>query len=293
MDASAIREIGGLSVYAHKAILPSAMQDRLAAVPSHVELEDLEKYQDLRSRFRGTLATDSIADFIIYVKRHAAEPVALFPTTIELKPGERIEPLAPRPASGFIDADKLSACVLFNLGTRAEPGHADDRALLALKPTAPYAAALAIDGKQLQQKTAIDWLEDWAEHVTFADAAGGAISTAAAITAIRKITIRATSESTSQQTDFRATRTALEDVEAQGAGGLPAEVRFNCTPYTGLQSRTLRFRLAVLTGGDKPIVTLRIRNLDAEKEAIAQDFKRVLLAELEGHATLTIGTFTT
>lgn len=279
MDASAISKIEDLSILASGNAIPEQLKFRLAALPGDVQLHDLEKFLFERVRFRGVLGTDSIADFVAYVQRHGSE------APIAAAPGQTGAP-------GFIDAEKLSAHVLFNLGTREKPGHADDKAVLALKATAPYAAALAINGKPLQQKDAIDWLEDWAEQVTYSDAPGNPIAAAAAIAALRRITIRATSESTNVETDFRATRTALEDVEAAGAGGLPAEVRFSCVPYTGLAGRVLRFRLAVLTGGDKPVVSLRMRNLEAEKEAIAQDFKRVLLSELEGYATLTIGTFT-
>lgn len=81
-------------------------------------------------------------------------------------------------------------------------------------------------------------------------------------------------------------------MEARGAVELPSEVLFTCTPYAGLPSRTFRLRLAVLTTTDKPVLVLRVRNLEAEQEAIAQDFKAALLRDLEGDAALTIGTFT-
>lgn len=279
MDETAIRLIQSTAIEAAQGRDAALLQGKQIALPADHTIHDLEKFQPQRRRFRGALSTDSLADFVGYVKRHSSEaPFAVAPGSSG--------------APGFIDADKLSATVLFNLGTVEHPGHADDRAVLALKPSAPYAALAAVNGKQLPHKDAIDWLEDWAENVEFRDEAGGAVSAAAALSAIRKITIRATAETTTSQENFRATRSALEDVEARGAQSLPAEVLFSCTPYAGLAARTFRLRLAVLTSTDKPVLVLRVRNFEAEKEAIAQDFKRVLMTELDGAATLTIGTFT-
>lgn len=267
---TAANQLMQAAVDAQGARIPAALKHRVAAIPDNYRLDDLERYMPSRERFRGTLQTDSLADFVGYVKQRATDTST----------------------PGFINAERLSATVLFNLGTPDSPGHADDVATLVLKPSAPYAAACAVSGKQLAHKDALDWLEDWAENVTYQDAAGLSLSAAAAMTALRKITIRATSEATSHQDSFRATRSALEDVEARGAQNLPSEVHFTCTPFAGLPSRTLRLRLAVLTSTEKPVLVLRVRNLEAEREAIAQDFKRALLNELEGVATLTIGNFT-
>ena len=273
MDREAIKLIQESAIDASTSRIPGDFEDRIIALPTDYALHDLERYADGRARFRGALQTDSLADFTGYIKqRREHDGGSAFP--------------------GFVNAEKLAATVYFNLGSSASPGHADDLATLALKPSAPYAGMLAVNGRPMPQKDAIDWLEDWAEHVRFFVHDGVEVSPSAAVTSLRKITIKSTTEATSSQEDFRATRSALEDVEARGASHLPTELHFTCTPYAGLPSRTFRLRLAVLTSGDKPQLVLRVRNLEAEKEAIAQDFKRALLSELEGVATLTIGTFT-
>lgn len=270
MDDSAIKLIQGTAIEADRIRALHLEKGLQIALPNDVVIHDLEQYQLGRRRFRGTLRTDSLADFVGYVKRRVGD-------------GQ---------VPGFVDSEKLSASVVFNLGNEQAPGHADDVAKLALKATAPYAALLAINGRQVPQKDAIDWLQDWSEHADFYSESDEPMSRAAAITAIRKITIRATAESTTTQDNFRATRSAMEDVEARGASVLPSEVRFSCTPYPGLPSRTFRLRLGVLTSTDKPVLILRVRNLEAAQEDIAQDFKSVLLSELDTAATLTIGTFT-
>lgn len=273
MDAEGIKHLQEQAIDAAQGRAAELLQGKQIALPDNYQIHDLEQYQPGRRRFRGTLATDSLSDFVGYVKRRAA--------------GDGFGQVP-----GFIDAEKLAATILFNLGTAESPGHADDRAVLRLKATAPYTALLQVDGSHLQHKAAVEWLEDWNEHLNFLDASGEQLANGVAMAAVRKITIKAVAEATSSEADYRSTRSAFEDVEARGATALPASIAFNCTPYPGLPSRRFQLRLAVLTTADKPTLVLRVRNLAAEQEAIAQDFKRVLLEDLETAAALTIGTFT-
>lgn len=67
-------------------------------LPDSSKVVDLEKYQAGRSRFRGTYATHSLADFSAYVTERAALG-----------------------ARGFINQDEMSCTLLFNLGTAAPP----------------------------------------------------------------------------------------------------------------------------------------------------------------------------
>jgi uncharacterized protein YfdQ (DUF2303 family) len=196
MDETAIQLIQDTAIDASGNRIPPDLAGRLIAVPTDYVVHDLEKYMDGRERFRGALRTDSLADFIAYVKRRANG------TDGAVEANEHPLTLVP----GFIDADKLSATVLFNLGNVDRPGHADDTATLALKASAPYTAVLAVSGNPRTQKDAIDWLEDWSEHVEFADENGGKLGAAAAIAAIRRITITSKTESTSSQEQFRASR---------------------------------------------------------------------------------------
>lgn len=271
MDADAIKQIQNTAIEAAAGRAAAIEGGTQIVLPDDHRVIDLEQFQPGRRRFRGALRTDSLADFIGYVNaRHDAG----YP-----------------PVPGFIDSDRLSATCIFNLGTQQFPGHADDTAALTLKASAPYAAMTQVDGKHLPQKDAIDWLEDWIEQIAFEGQDGKTINNGVAIATIRKITIRSTAEATTTQENFRSNRSALEDVEARGADSLPAAVLFTCTPYAGLPQRTFRLRFGVLTSTDKPTIVLRIRNLEAEKEGIAQDFKRALLTDLQDVANLTIGTF--
>lgn len=274
MDNTALNRLIDLAVNEARALQPPTGVDALA-LPARYELVDLEKYRARRNRFRGKLETTSLADFVTYVARRAESMGALQP-------------------QGFIDGDKLAATVFFNLGTVDAPGHADDRAVLTLKPTAPFTAMTAINGKPLDQDSLIDFLRDWRPYIEpFAqeDGATGP-SFPAAVAAIRKVKITSKSESEHTVSDFRQARSAMEEVEATSALELPGGFLFTCEPYTGLPSRTFQLRMSVNADGREPVLRLRLVAFESEREGIAQDFKAVLLRDLEGKAVLTIGTFT-
>lgn len=237
------------------------------ALPSNYNIHDLEKFQIGRRRYRGSLETASLSDFVAYVRANTGDN------------------------QGFIDAEKLSAKVLFNLGTIDEPGHGDWTATLALKATAAFRALCGVQGKQLDQRDLIEWLEDWSANVVGFDGEGGFIPTSAAIEAIRKINIKSTKDSTHVQEDRRASRSAMEEVEASAGPSLPNRISFRCTPYLGLPERDFSLRLSVLTSHDEPLLVMRVVGYEEHLEAIAQDFKRALIEEVGDASTLTIGTF--
>lgn len=270
-SSTAVAEVRDLAIAA-SANLNQNAGIAVAIAPDNFRTIDTEPYQALRRRFRGKLLTESLADFILYVKQRTQEGAGKAP--------------------GFIASDKLGATVFFNLGTVEAPGHGDDSAVLALKASPAYAAVLAAHCATLQHADALAWLQDWVDNISYADEDGADLPTATTYNALRKLTIAATSESTSEERTHGASRSALEQVEARGAAALPAFVRFNFTPYAGLPERVFYLRVNVRENNGKPALQLRIRNLDSEKEAIAQDFKVALLRELDGRADLVIGTFT-
>lgn len=266
MDESAIQQIERLAIDAQNMRVPAAFAEHVAAVPDDYTLHDMEEFGLLRRRFRGMLQTNSLADFAAYVKAHHGE--------------------------GFIDADKLAATVFFNLGDSLNPGHADWHATLRMKQTAAFAALCGVDGRQRSQRELIDFIEDWSQFLVPVTQDGDTDnSLAKAITAIRSVTIKATSETENNQGDFKATRTAMDEIEAKSRHTLPAGFIFTTEPYLGLPSRDFRLRLAVLTDAKEPRLVLRIVQKEAQDEAIAQDFKAVLIREVGDAAKLTIGTF--
>lgn len=244
----------------------------LVVLPAEVRLHSLEGYQPMRDRFRGGLKTQSLRDFSKYVEQHNNSSLS------EL-------------ASGYIDQDAMSATVIFNLGNPDEAGHGDDRATLTLKPSAAYTAVQAISGKSLSQQTLAEWLEDWAPNI-IAMAGDDTMTIAAAISGIRKMTIKATSQRDSTVGEFSASRSAMDDIEAKSQETLPTAFLFQVVPFEGLGTSTINLRLSVITGEDKPVLKLRWVGEEAQREEFAIEFKQVLEHEVGGFVPLTIGTFT-
>ena len=237
-------------------------------LPESSKVIDLEKFQAGRSRFRGTYSTHSLADFGTYVVERA-------------EPGAR----------GFIDQDAMSCVLLFNLGTSGEPGHADDRAVLKLKPTAGYTAAQQIGGRGISQKDLSDWIEDWHQYLTPVDEAGNAIPVAKAIAAVRTITIKASSESETTVGETSASRSAMDQIEARSKETLPVSLQFSTVPFEGLTEQVITLRLSVITSGSQPVLKLRWVGEEVQREDIAQEFKAVLQGQIGSSASLSLGAF--
>nr|WP_256834510.1 DUF2303 family protein [Pseudomonas oleovorans] len=243
----------------------------LAVTPASCTLTNLEPYQLGRDRFRGTLATHSLKAFAAYVERHIG--------------GEE-----DTGAAGFVDQDFMSATVVFNLGTPDEAGHGDDRATLTLKPTAAYKALGEMVGRSLSQQQLAEFLEDWAPHIT-ASADDQQLNIAAAINAVRRMQIKATSELNSEVGDLSNRRSAMEDIEARSLETLPTTFVFSTKPYDPLCVADITLRLSVITGDKAPVLKLRWVGQEAQQEAFAEEFQQVLASEIGGFVHLTIGTY--
>lgn len=256
-------------------------QERLAgtnqiALPNNFVLHNLEPFRAGRERKRGIMSTESIADFVAYVRAKAQA------NNEDGKP------------EGFVIGEDMAAFAIFNVDKNAAGlwGHADHRASLELKPTAAYRALKLIDSVKLEQRAMLDWLEDWAPHLqAYGSSPEESKSMAEAIAAVRQVTIKSTRESETTQEDFRGSRSTLEDVEAKSRVGLPGGFFFTCEPYLGLPMQVYRLRLGVLTGDEKPRLVLRLVRFEAEQEHTVRSFKEILIRELDDVATMTIGSF--
>lgn len=303
MDSSAIDRIAQLAVKADNArrldtTTPAIV---LAAGNGEERVESLERFQAHRSRFRGTYATSSINDFAQYV-------IA--------RPG----------AKGFIDTERMAAEVFFNLletdprlasssgpadvitpDPAKIPGHADHVAVLKLQETAPFKAMLAataeddprkgVKARVFSQKSIVEWIEDWSDYLAadYPDATDNQVNDPhrirQALTALRKVKIKANAEAVHTDKDFGASRSALEDVEASSEVGLPRGFRFTCTSHDGLPVSVFYLRLGVRPDAEKPTFILRWPRRESDIEQLGQDFKKAILDAIGDKATLLLGTF--
>jgi uncharacterized protein YfdQ (DUF2303 family) len=144
---------------------------------------------------------------------------------------------------------------------------------------------------QFAQKDLSDWIEDWASNLQALAADDGQIGLRKAASAIRSISIEQARKSEHIVGDLSASRSAMDQIEAKSSEGLPAEFLFTVEPYEGLKVQIIRLRVAVLTGGDKPLLRLRWIGEEQLREDLAQEFKDVVQLEVGGGANLTIGSF--
>lgn len=270
MDASAIKAIQHAALEAASAYIPAALQYRLAVLPEKHQLHDLEKYGPLRDRYRGRFKTSALGDFVQYVLDNQNNEVPQV----------------------FISPDETEATAFMNLGTLAAPGHGDHTATLALANTPEWAALEYAAQNRFTQQELIEWLQDWQPQITALEADLEApMPHAQALAAIRQVTIKATAETTSTQEDFRASRSTLEDVEASSKLTLPSGIRFTAAPCEGLPPQQVIVRLSVLTASEKPMFRLRPMRFEAVKQAVLEDFKAAMWADLSEKARITIGHF--
>ncbi|MFS6936169.1 YfdQ family protein [Klebsiella oxytoca] len=241
-----------------------------ALLPQNTSIESLERFAVERFRFRGAMDTTSIDDFVRYSVAYAQEE---------------------EKARCFIDADNMLARSIFNIGTLDNPGHADNVASIKLKKTAPFRALLAINGDHLNQKQIAEWLEDWSDYLLAFDAGGNTMTIAQAAQAVRRVTIQQATQADHEDSDFSGKKSLMQSIEASSKEVMPVAFEFKCVPYGGLGERRFSLRNSLLKSSD-PVFVLRIVQLEAQEEAIANEFRDLLTGKFDGKPVETfIGNF--
>lgn len=270
MDHTAIKQIqqGAGIEQAAASIEGGLAGNGITALPSDYKQHDLETFMPTRRRARGVMTTSAGPDFAQYVAAHAEEGACV-----------------------FVDADEMQAVAVLNMGTPATPGHTDNRAKLALKRTAAYSALRNIAGNAVSQLRAAEFLEDWTGYVQcFNDQ--GAITLPKAIAAIRKLSIESMRKLESSEQSLSASKSAFESVQATSADPIPTTIYFKCEPYHGLTEREFVLRLGVLTGGDKPTISLRVVKQELHDEEMATEFAERVRGLLGSDIPVMLGEYT-
>ncbi|MCI5442354.1 DUF2303 family protein, partial [Escherichia coli] len=80
--------------------------------------------------------------------------------------------------------------------------------------------------------------------------------------------------------------------EAKTKDIMPVAFEFKCVPFEGLKERPFKLRLSIITG-DHPVLVLRIIQLEAVQEEMANEFRDLLVEKFKDSKVETfIGTFT-
>lgn len=231
----------------------------LMLVPDGFNVKDLEQHMLLRSSYRFSFNTKSIKDFVEYSQEFDQEG-----------------------AKCFVDSDRMSAEVIFDIGTEEEPAHQRNKAGLSLDKSSAFKKILSIHGDHMIQREASDFIEDFAEFMIIATDSGESMTIAQAANAINKITIESARSLSSEIGDFSSSMSAMEREEIKGAEKFPSKIKFTCVPYLGLDAREFTLKISVLTGGDRPKLSFRIMQLEPQQEDIAEEFKENLVEKFNG-----------
>lgn len=270
LNSGAIQDVQKLTLSAFSLDKVRETACPAAVLPDNASIESLERFGLERFRFRGAMETTSIDDFARYSTGYAS---------------------AETPARCFIDADNMRARSIFNIGTLANPGHADNIAQIGLKKTAPFRALLAVNGERLSQKQIAEWLEDWKDFLLAFDADGGTMAITQAAQAVRRVTIQQATQADHEDGDFAGKKSLMQSIEASSKDVMPVAFEFKCVPYEGLGERAFSLRNSLLKSGE-PCFVLRIVQLEAQEEAIANEFRDLLISKFDGEPVETfIGKF--
>lgn len=231
----------------------------------HFKVEDMERFQNERRRFRGKFVTESVASFIDYV--------AL-----------RVQPNLPV----FIDRERMSARCYIDIGNESMPGHCDHSATLTLPKTPEFKAFEKANGASLSQDDLVELIEDWGHLLTFANSAGEVLERGKVLAAVRKISIDDLTQQESDRQDYSGQTSVMNSVKVNNADRLPATITWRLNPYEGLVERELTMRMSILTKG--PAFRLRAVSLEAVEQDIAREFADLIEAALDECDCL-VGTF--
>lgn len=241
---------------ANAAMSTSAAARHVVALPSDYKQHDLEKFEPQRRRARGKMETPDLQSFADYTTAHAEGG-----------------------ASIFIEPENMRATAVLNLGQPDAPGQADNKACYAPVTTAAYNALNRMTAGKNSQKDVAEFLQDWTEHITcFNDE--GEITPPRAVAAVRKISIEAIRKLENEEQSLRTTRSAFEDITATSKEPLPTLIYFRCQPYADLQERQFVLRLGVLTGDDKPTITLRVIRRELHQHEMAEELAERIRAAM-------------
>lgn len=143
----------------------------------------------------------------------------------------------------------------------------------------------------MSQKDMSDWIEDWHSTLSAVGQDNQDMSLVKAIAAVRTISVKAISESDHTVSETRASRSAMDAIEATSKETLPTWLIFTVVPFEGLSVREIILRISVITSGAQPALKLRWVGEDVQREEIAQEFKSVLDAQIGEAAKLALGSF--
>lgn len=262
MDHTAIKRIEELAAAGNDITDKHALYIPAAVVPSGCDVKSLEHLMERPAHQRLCYDTERLEDFCTYVKE---------------------ESLSEGNTAVFVAPDGSGAEGIIDCGMHDTPLWGHHRAQLAMKRSPEYAGLLNACARDLDQRSLVDWLEDWSPIIQpmMDDETG--LTVAQAIQKIRKVDINAQAKKSSEVGNFSEGRSTFEKIEAQcGEGTPPALFEITCQPYPHTRMRNIRARLSLKTGAGAPMFRLRIIAEEALKKEIAEEIELEIKTRLSG-----------
>jgi uncharacterized protein YfdQ (DUF2303 family) len=246
-------------------------------VPNTHQIVNIEQYKDGPARRVSAVAMTDVESFATYVKAHRPETSQVFVDSENLK------------VEAILDYWRDYQPVIDESVVQRErpPGHAQNTAVLTLKPTAEYQSFLAVcRGIQLSQTEAAEYVEDWANSIQSTDGWNAAFAKRL-VSAIRSMTIEALRKVETEQQSLSASQTAFESVKvADSENKLPDGFVQIITPSEGLNHISVFVRISVITADKTPKIVFRPAKLQGHQVAIAKDLASKVREELPGYSVL-------
>ena len=256
MDGAAIKELVELAVAANSGVA-IGYNDNALALPDNMVIHDIEKYAEAPARFRGIFTTNALDPFVKYASEYynASESAV------------------------YLNTDAMSALAVFDLGSPARPLHGESRAVIKSEPTLEFQAVQNAVSSWKTQEAAVEWLEDWLPNLSTQSEA----SMKSVIHALRSIRVTAENAKENIVSEFFASKSALEKIEAKSsAGDIPSTLYFTCVPYSfSDKPRVFPLRLKIKTTKDGVSIAFACTVLAQIIEDIRREFEAELTQKLK------------
>lgn len=242
--------------------LPDDLVVPVIVLPGETTVHDLEKYLTRPVRMRRQFLTERLPDFCDYVENQSDDAKTL---------------------AIFIRPDSSGATAVIDYGFHDEPGWGTHQAHLTMKHTPEFEALNAVCSNHASQQTLIDFIEDWGDIITATSNDDGEIPIQKAIVAIRHIKIDKTASATHSQGDLKASRTAMEEIDASGAEGrkIPSRFTVKCAMFPDTKIQEFNVRMALLTNHSSPMFQLRVMGRDSVMQAVRDEIAAFIRERLK------------
>lgn len=259
MDRTAIERIEELSAGGTLDQASLGLSAPALLAPAGNVIHSLERYLPRPAQMRATFTTSHIGDFCRYIKHQAPDGSESICT---------------------VDARAAEAFAVIDYGEHESPRWGLHRAHLKLKESEAFKAVKALAGQPREQRKITDWLEDWRDIIQ-PRRDGEDMDIVRAISAIRHVRMESGSDAEHKESDFGGSRSLSARVEAKsGAGELPGEFIVRTPVYHGPAPREIHVRMALRTGAEKPLFSLRIVGHESLMDSVGEEIELEITGRL-------------